>query len=199
MQTRDRLRVHAWLDGALPAEEAAALQQRLGVEPALAEYAASMRAARAAMAELRADTAPLPAFRAPSTMPGRGRQWRAVVAIATAAAAAIALFFPRPSAPPAPADVPIPGVGSVGSPAVTVALRAPNARHVAVTGDFNDWSTASHPLRDDDGDGVWTGTLSLAPGRYAYMFVVDEEWVADPAARILRDDGFGGRNGILEI
>jgi len=71
---------------------------------------------------------------------------------------------------------------------------------VAIAGDFNDWNHESNLLDDSDKDGVWTGTLTLEPGRYKYMFVLDgKEWVPDPNALRYVKDGFGNRNSILEI
>lgn len=49
---------------------------------------------------------------------------------------------------------------------------------VYVSGSMNDWSGDANPLADDDGDGVWTGTITdLAPGNYEYLFTLDN-WAA---------------------
>jgi anti-sigma factor RsiW len=78
-------------------------------------------------------------------------------------------------------------------------LRAPQARSVAVAGDFNGWRPEATPLRRGEG-GLWTVGVPLAPGRrYEYQFVVDGEWVADPAAGARAEDGFGGENAVLEL
>jgi len=71
---------------------------------------------------------------------------------------------------------------------------------VAIAGDFNGWNPQANPLGDPDGDGIWTGTLKLEPGRYEYMFVLDgEKWFPDPNALRYVKDGFGNKNAILEI
>ena len=71
---------------------------------------------------------------------------------------------------------------------------------VAIAGDFNGWNPSDTLLEDSDGDGIWTGTLKLEPGRYEYMFVLDgTRWVPDPNAIRYVKDGFGNRNSILEI
>ncbi|MBA7573509.1 hypothetical protein ES708_15307 [subsurface metagenome] len=55
-------------------------------------------------------------------------------------------------------------------------------------------------MEDPEGDGIWTGKISLKPGRYEYMLVVDDaKWVPDPNAKIYADDGFGSRNTVLYI
>ena len=74
------------------------------------------------------------------------------------------------------------------------------AHTVAIAGDFNGWNPQANILEDTDGDGIWTGTLKLEPGRYEYMFVLDgEKWFPDPNALRYVKDGFGNKNAILEI
>jgi hypothetical protein len=74
------------------------------------------------------------------------------------------------------------------------------AHTVAIAGDFNGWNPQVNILEDSDGDGIWTGTLKLEPGRYEYMFVLDgEKWFPDPNALRYVKDGFGNKNAILEI
>jgi len=71
---------------------------------------------------------------------------------------------------------------------------------VAIAGDFNGWNPQDNILEDSEGDGIWTGTLQLEPGRYEYMFVLDgEKWFPDPNALRYVKDGFGNKNAILEI
>lgn len=76
--------------------------------------------------------------------------------------------------------------------------RETSVQSVQVAGDFNEWDPKATPLRRQDG--VWSTVLVLPPGDYEYMFVVDEQrWVTDPLAVETRDDGFGGRNAVLEV
>ncbi len=94
-----------------------------------------------------------------------------------------------------------PAVSPRATPEVVarLAYRAPLAREVAVAGDFNAWKPGTARMRRGQG-GVWTVELPLAPGkRYEYMFVVDGNWVTDPAAPASVDDGFGGRNAVLDL
>jgi hypothetical protein len=42
-----------------------------------------------------------------------------------------------------------------------------------VTGPFCSWCDAGFPLADGDGDGVWTGTYSFAPGAIEFKYMVD--------------------------
>jgi hypothetical protein len=87
------------------------------------------------------------------------------------------------------------------APAVVVQFRltAAGAHKVAVAGDFNGWDPDSTPLDDRDGAGTFAGTLRLPPGDHEYMFVVDGQWVTDPAATERRPDGFGRDNAVLRL
>jgi hypothetical protein len=81
---------------------------------------------------------------------------------------------------------------------VRFTLVADGARQVAVAGDFNDWDPKGTQLVKD-GNGTFAGTLSLPPGAHEYMFVVDGQWVTDPAASERRPDGFGRTNAVLRL
>jgi 1,4-alpha-glucan branching enzyme len=50
--------------------------------------------------------------------------------------------------------------------------RKPTARSVSLVGSFNRWDTAVHPLALQP-DGWWTISVTLAPGAYPYLFIVD--------------------------
>jgi len=50
--------------------------------------------------------------------------------------------------------------------------RAPRSRSVALVGSFNRWDTGVHALTLGP-DHWWTISLTLAPGRYPYLFIVD--------------------------
>jgi len=86
-----------------------------------------------------------------------------------------------------------------GQVAARLAYRAPLAREVAVAGDFNGWKPEAARMRRGPG-GLWTLDIPLAAGRrYQYMFVVDGRWVTDPGAPATVDDGYGGRNAVLDL
>ena len=113
-----------------------------------------------------------------------------------AAAAALAVFFAFTFIFNTPVTSPI------CSAEVQFSLRInDNKTHtVAIAGDFNNWDPQANILEDSEGDGIWTGTLKLEPGRYEYMFVMDgEKWFPDPNALRYVKDGFGNKNAILEI
>ncbi|HAJ32083.1 MAG TPA: hypothetical protein DCK79_01730 [Candidatus Atribacteria bacterium] len=116
--------------------------------------------------------------------------------VGAAAAAALVVFFAFTFIFNTPDTSPI------CSAEVQFSLKISNnkAHTVAIAGDFNGWNPQANILEDPDGDGIWTGTLKLEPGRYEYMFVLDgEKWFPDPNALRYVKDGFGNRNAILEI
>lgn len=68
---------------------------------------------------------------------------------------------------------------------------APSAQRVQLAGSWpeNNWARGDGSvgeanvglMEDDDGDGVWEIAVALAPGRYEYLFWVDENtWHLDP-------------------
>ena len=75
----------------------------------------------------------------------------------------------------------------------------PDARTVAVAGSFNEWSTSSHPLVQQQQGGPWMLVVALEPGEYTFMYVVNgSEWVS-PLAGDYVDDGFGSKNGVIVV
>lgn len=81
---------------------------------------------------------------------------------------------------------------------VRLTFYAPQARTVAVAGDFNKWKTTADAMRRSNG--IWSIDLKLQPGVYTYSFIVDEgSWVPDPGAESYKDDGFGSRNAVLRV
>ena len=74
----------------------------------------------------------------------------------------------------------------------------PAASRVGVAGTFNDWDAAATPCQKDD-HGAWRAELKLPPGRYQFRLVVDGVWTDPPNAGETIDNGFGGRNAILEV
>jgi 1,4-alpha-glucan branching enzyme len=50
--------------------------------------------------------------------------------------------------------------------------RVPSAQSVALVGSFNRWDTSVHRLTRQP-DQWWTISLTLVPGEYPYLFIVD--------------------------
>ena len=83
--------------------------------------------------------------------------------------------------------------------AVRFVFVAPGASKVSVVGDFNQWKADALPLRRLSDGRTWIADLPLAPGRYAYAFVVDGKIEADPNAPRATGDDFGVVNSILMV
>ena len=77
-------------------------------------------------------------------------------------------------------------------------LTKPGAKSVCVAGSFNDWRPERAPLVAAT-NGRWVGDLTLQPGRYEYLFVVDGQWIPDPNAKESVHNPFGGRNSIIGV
>ena len=91
---------------------------------------------------------------------------------------------------------------SVGAASENVAVRvqfvlvAPNAKSVAVVGDFNDWDPSATPLAS--ARGMWSNEVVVPAGRHDYAFVVDgARWIADPLAPQAPADELGGGYSVL--
>jgi 1,4-alpha-glucan branching enzyme len=92
-----------------------------------------------------------------------------------------------------------PKIVSAPKPArICLELLHPGAKSVQVAGSFNGWTPEKAPL-EPKGDGRWVGDLSVAPGRYEYLFVVDGRWLPDPKASESVQNPFGGRNSVLTV
>ena len=70
---------------------------------------------------------------------------------------------------------------------------------VYLAGSFNSWSPDKDLVKDDDGDGIYELTLKLAPGQYQYKFVIDGSWQEDAAAASTMEDGYGGKNSVVDV
>jgi hypothetical protein len=97
----------------------------------------------------------------------------------------------KPVEPVKPVAVPEPV-----QPKVRLEFSKPGAQSVAIAGSFNSWQPEQVGTT---GNGGWVKELSIGPGRYEYMFVVDGQWMADPNAKEFAPNPFGGQNSVLVI
>jgi enterochelin esterase-like enzyme len=107
---------------------------------------------------------------------------RLALAVLIAAPAA----FAQPAATPAPRPAPTPPVISpeiLADQRVTFRLRAPNAKAVTVSGQFQ---RGAAPMIKDDA-GLWSVTVGpVAPDVYEYSFNVDGVAMVDPGNRAIK-------------
>lgn len=142
------------------------------------------------------------------------------VALLSLALAACAGSQPQPTGP-APVVVTTPPAGTGGStdgakPAPAITKPGPNVtpegvvfnhkldgknRQIYLAGNFNSWNPADpqYLMKDDDGDGVYSITVKLAPGTYQYKYVIESKWTQDTYAPGEAPDGYGGRNSQFEV
>lgn len=124
-----------------------------------------------------------------------------LIAFAATFLLGIGLGWGSASRPRAPK--PAQGLASADAQPQTVPVRlvfhADGARSVGVAASWNGWDPKSQTLLPS-GDGTFSAVIELPRGRYEYLFVVnDEQWVLDPTASLVVDDGFGQQNAVLEI
>jgi len=72
-----------------------------------------------------------------------------------------------------------------------------DAKKVIVTGSFNGWNEGSFPMVRKDGE--WTYSVCLKPGKYTYKFIVDGQWMIDPANEVWEENRVGTGNSVLWI
>jgi hypothetical protein len=103
-------------------------------------------------------------------------------------------FHKSSRAPAAPRWSPL--VPDARGDSLVVQFRMPDARTVAIAGDWNAWRPVRlRPLGDD----VWEGTLGLRRGLYHFNLLVDEsDWVV-PSGVTTVPDGLGGIVAVLIV
>ena len=69
---------------------------------------------------------------------------------------------------------------------------------VSAAGSFNGWDPSKSPLTFIPGTDTFSGSLTTEPGAHPYKLVVDGQWIPDPSNPRFIDDGFGGKNSLLE-
>jgi hypothetical protein len=84
---------------------------------------------------------------------------------------------------------------------VQFVLVAPDAKKVAVVGDFNGWDPSHSAYQAQHrGGGVWSVTAPVPLGHHRYSFVIDDSlWVADPTAPRVVDNDFGTTNSAIVV
>jgi hypothetical protein len=124
------------------------------------------------------------------------RPWVAIAAgvACMAAGATIASLVVRRASPASVATAP-------SAPRVRFTLSAPSATSVSIVGDFNGWTEGSLPLRRSADGRTWEIEVPLAPGRYAYSFIVDGRLERDPQAPQSAGGGddFGSPNSVIMV
>lgn len=72
-----------------------------------------------------------------------------------------------------------------------------DASVVALAGSFNNWNQSQY-IFGREGD-EWICRIDLEPGEHAYKFIVDGNWLLDPANPNTKDDDYGVKNSVIIV
>ena len=79
----------------------------------------------------------------------------------------------------------------------------PNAKNVAIAGDFNNWTparmTEDRQSGKSESEDTFRALVALKPGRYRYRLVVDGRWQADPHNVHAEANPFGELDSVVEV
>lgn len=73
----------------------------------------------------------------------------------------------------------------------------PEAKRVVLSGNFNNWSHDWYPMIKEGGR--WIFPIYLSPGKYTYKFIVDGNWIIDPANELWEENEHGTNNSVIWI
>lgn len=82
---------------------------------------------------------------------------------------------------------------------VAFMLDAPENAKVQIAGDFNNWVPIGLHLTEAGEKRVWQTDISLVPGTYEYKYLVDGNWMPDPANDKTVEGTFGGINSVIIV
>jgi 1,4-alpha-glucan branching enzyme len=82
---------------------------------------------------------------------------------------------------------------------VTFQFEAEPECDVRLAGSFNNWDAEARPLTRKDGNGTYSVTLLLPPGRHEYKFVVNGEWRVDPRHPDTAPNAHGSHNSVIDV
>lgn len=71
------------------------------------------------------------------------------------------------------------------------------AKNVFVTGSFNEWRTDGYVMQRQNGQ--WVCPVYLNSGKHTYKFIVDGQWMVDPANETWESNNQGTGNSVLWI
>jgi 1,4-alpha-glucan branching enzyme len=81
--------------------------------------------------------------------------------------------------------------------AVTFIFDGESKDPVFLVGDFNNWNNSATKLSKVAGK--WQTKISLKPGKYAYKYFVNGNWVNDSAADEYRTNPYGQQDSVLNV
>jgi len=81
---------------------------------------------------------------------------------------------------------------------VTFSFESSDAKEVILMGDFNNWNTKKHLMKNNE-NGMWNKSVVIPPGRYEYKFLVDRQWKEDPQNDQTCLNCFGTYNNVFNV
>ncbi len=81
---------------------------------------------------------------------------------------------------------------------VNFVCPTPQAKHVFLVGDFNNWDPASLPMLRQP-DGAWMLQVTLHHGHHQYRFLVDGHPMLDPRAHGVARDPRGEKASLIAV
>ena len=72
-----------------------------------------------------------------------------------------------------------------------------DASIVALAGSFNNWNQSQYIFGREGEE--WVCRIDLEPGKHAYKFIVDGNWLLDPENPNTEDDDYGVKNSVLIV
>ena len=80
---------------------------------------------------------------------------------------------------------------------VSFSLPGVQASDVYVVGDFNKWNRTKHRMRRQKDN--WRISVKLPAGEYKFKYLVDGNWVNDPAAHKYVGNPYGGQDSVVVV
>ena len=78
-------------------------------------------------------------------------------------------------------------------------IRANPGSDVYISGSFNHWNGVAKKLKDSNGDGEYSLSLLLPPGRHEYKLVINGEWHVDPGCPDWVVNEYGTLNSVIHV
>ncbi len=78
-------------------------------------------------------------------------------------------------------------------------LAAAGTKSVQIAGDFNGWRPEPLRLQECPEGQVWRKSVALVPGSYQYKYLVDGQWLPDPANATTVENSFGSINSLITV
>lgn len=77
--------------------------------------------------------------------------------------------------------------------------KAASGSRVFVAGDFNGWNAGQYQLVENPEPGHFACRIPISRGQHEYKFIVNDEWVCDPACQKKCRNSWGIENSVLEV